>query len=304
MALAMSTDSEFSDSTTCSGERWLRRRAAALGGAPRPRHPLRARRRARRSRTQPPCCVRPLRGAPRSCASAGRSRSSVPRSAAAGRRHLRSAAGRAAAAAAPAGGAAAQARDAAGAAAAARRGCGRVAKRRCMRPDLATMSDSSLSALICSVTARRMAVVDSLASTGISITPFFSSARVSSSSLRIDARCAACPRSRRRSAWSPTRPPRRWRCGSSRSIPASGPRPSPCALPTRFSNELMTRSRSSDLLTRPTARSSSDDCRSSVCSKFYCAEPSRSEALASSRPCSSKLVAIAATSRSVLATVR
>ena len=55
-----------------------------------------------------------------------------------------------------------------------------------MRPDLATMSDSSFNALICSLTARRIAVVDSLASTGMSIAPFFNSARVSSNSPRID----------------------------------------------------------------------------------------------------------------------
>ena len=67
------------------------------------------------------------------------------------------------------------------------------------------MSDSSFSALICSLTARRIAVVDSLASTGSSNTPFLISARVSSSSVRIDSRSGACPRSRRRSASSPTR---------------------------------------------------------------------------------------------------
>ena len=54
------------------------------------------------------------------------------------------------------------------------------------RPDFATMSESSFSALICSETARRMAVVDSLASSGISMTPFLSSARVRSSSLLIE----------------------------------------------------------------------------------------------------------------------
>ena len=61
----------------------------------------------------------------------------------------------------------------------------------------------------------------------------------------------------------------------------------------------MTFSRSSDFLTRPTARSSSDDCRSSVCSRLLWAELSRSEALDSSRLCSSNLVAIEATSRKV-----
>ena len=40
---------------------------------------------------------------------------------------------------------------------------------------------------ICSLTARRMAVVDSFASTGMSMTPFLSSERVSSSSLRMPA---------------------------------------------------------------------------------------------------------------------
>ena len=53
------------------------------------------------------------------------------------------------------------------------------------RPERATISDSSFSALICSVTARRIALVDSLASTGRSRTPFLSSARVCSSSPRM-----------------------------------------------------------------------------------------------------------------------
>ena len=110
--------------------------------------------------------------------------------------------------------------------------------------------------------------------------------------------CGACPRSLRRSAASPT------------SITSlielrilsvdSSVRPSAfsSAEPTRFSNDFMTRSSSSDLLTSPTARSSSEDCRSSVCSKFDCAAPIRFDALASSLPCSSKRLAIDATSRS------
>ena len=168
-----------------------------------------------------------------------------------------------------------------------------------MRPDLATISDSSFSALICSLTARRIAVVDSLASTGMSITPFFNSARVSSSSLRIDCGRPAHVLGRfGRSAWSPTR--------STSLIELrilsvdSSVRPSAfsSAVPTRFSNDFMTRSSSSDFLTSPTARSSSEDCRSSVCSKFDCAAPIRFDALASSLPCSSKRLAIAATSRS------
>ena len=99
-----------------------------------------------------------------------------------------------------------------------------------------------------------------------------------------------------------------------RRLAASGPRHSPASWPTRFSNECITRSRSSDFLTRPTARSSSDDCRSSVCSKLLCAEPSRSDALDSSLLCSSNRLAIDATSRkaaddnsvsrSVLASIR
>ena len=167
-----------------------------------------------------------------------------------------------------------------------------------MRPDLATMSDSSFSALICSLTARRIAVVDSLASTGMSITPFFSSARVSSSSLLIDAavrRISSVASAKRLVADSTTSVIEVRILSVDASV-----RPSAfsSAVPTRFSNDFMTRSRSSDFLTSPTARSSSEDCRSSVCSKFDCAAPIRFDALASSLPCSSKRLAIAATSRS------
>ena len=166
-----------------------------------------------------------------------------------------------------------------------------------MRPDLATISDSSFSALICSLTARRIAVVDSLASTGMSITPFFSSARVSSSSLLIDAavrRISSVASAKRLVADSTTSVIEVRILSVEASV-----RPSAfsSAVPTRSSNDFMTLSRSSDFLTRPTARSSSEDCRSSVCSRLDCAEPIRFDALASSRPCSSKRLAIAATSR-------
>ena len=159
------------------------------------------------------------------------------------------------------------------------------------------MSDSSFSALICSLTARRMAVVDSFASTGISTTPFFSSSRVSSSSLRMT------PTVRRMSSVASAK---RLVAVSIASLIASRilsavamVRPSALssAPPTRFSNDFITRSRSSDLFTSPIARSSSDDCRSIVCSKLDCAAVIRLEALASSLPCSSKRLAIAATSR-------
>ena len=197
MARAMSTDSELSNSTTCSGERCgaaagrgagsagLGLGLVARGAAQEIAHPAALLRRPSGSA-----------GALRSASAGGRA-AMLPRwtGCCCGRAPLDAARRRTGACT----GAGAGRRRRGGAGGSAR--VGSVD----MRPDLATMSDSSFSALICSVTARRIAVVDSLASTGMSSTPFF---ELGAGLLRArrgsTAAVGACPRSHRRSAGWPT----------------------------------------------------------------------------------------------------